>query len=216
MKCDKVRARLVAYLNQALNQRLQNKIAMHLATCTQCQRELTEIKLLYDSLSQYQPTTNLPISEQEFLMAVKTRIHQENLQTRPVRWRARLAPILASALSLIIIVVGLLYLTHRRQNLQLPEESAQFVLVGTEEISPEFIYKHTDITIQEQVLDNFLDDVSLEDLQALETEIISDVESDNLLDILSDEEKDILYTNLLEIYYHQLNNNDNQYQNIGG
>ncbi|MCX8014996.1 MAG: hypothetical protein N2748_03155 [candidate division WOR-3 bacterium] len=177
---------------------------------------MEKIKSLDNLLKQYQPTIKLPYPKQDFLLAVKSKIHRERIQSRQVKFIPRLIPILAPIVSLLIIVIGLVYFHNIKKPTEQPADVAQLELSSVE-INPDFVYKNSDVVIQDEVLNKIVDNISLKDLEDLESEILSNVESDYLLDILSDEEKEIFNANLQELYQQNLLiNNDVKSQEIGG
>lgn len=108
MQCDRCRARLPEYVEEALRPRLREQIAAHLAGCVACRDELAEWRELRAAVT-HAPLPGTGPAE-PYWEAFETRVLARVGETRTPalgRWREWFAPLaLGAALGLLVVLLG--------------------------------------------------------------------------------------------------------------
>ncbi len=198
LNCDKLKNKLSPYLNQELDEKSKSQIELHLMTCPSCMKELEEMKAMFNLLKQFKPVVQFPYPSEDFLLQVRRKIRNRNQQASSRKLLPRLIPIFATVTAIFIIVVGLRY--YRTIETKKEAEKQFLSVMSSEKISTAYIYDNLATEIQDVVTKQIISDIAATDLQTMESEILSDMETDDLINGLTDNEKEAFINELLNQY----------------
>ena len=106
MTCQDVRYQLADYLDKKLIQRDEALVSSHLVSCEHCRAEVRELQSLFLALGEEQPQSPSPLYWTALPVRIRQRIDEQSRNVIP-EWIARLALPVASAIVLVIAVIGL-------------------------------------------------------------------------------------------------------------
>jgi len=198
MACSKFEIKLIGYLNRELSANESKEVEMHIAICESCQKELAELKKFYSLTAQFKPLLNFPHPADEFLSQVRCKIRNLNAPVPKQSILPKLIPIFSTAAMILIVVI--VFSVNRSRNNTVAIEQGLSSLLYDNTTSASLVYDTLDNTTQDLVNNELINGLSLNELQSVESELVSTNEPADLMSEMSENEKEFFINEILNQY----------------